>query len=85
MPSALRANITFPTRYRFGWGRRSELVAEARAAGIHRALVVTDRGVAAQPWFPALAATLADELGAEVVDGVSTNPTEPEVLEGVAA
>ncbi len=74
-----RANIAFPTRYRFGWGRRAELAQEATAAGITRALVVTDRGVAAQPWFAPLAAD------ARVFDGISSNPTEPEVLAGVAA
>ncbi len=82
---ALRANVTFPTRYRFGWGRRAELAAEARAAGVRRALVVTDPGVAALPWFDPLAAALADAVGAVVWAAVSTNPTEAEVLAGLAA
>jgi alcohol dehydrogenase class IV len=79
MASTLRANVAFPTRYRFGWGRRTELAAEVSSAGIGRALIVTDPGVAAQPWFAELAA-----LGT-VFAGVSTNPTEEEVLAGVAA
>ena len=78
MTSTLRANIAFPTRYRFGWGRRAELGAEAKAAGIGTALIVTDPGVAAQPWFGELAG-----LGT-VFAAVSTNPTEAEVLAGVA-
>lgn len=81
----LEANIAFPTRYRFGWGRRAELVAEAKAAGVRRALVVTDRGVAAQPWASGLLDALRGELGATVVDACSSNPTEAEVLAGVAA
>jgi alcohol dehydrogenase class IV len=79
MTSTLRANVGFPTRYRFGWGRRAELAAEAKAAGIGTPLIVTDPGVAAQPWMSELAA-----LGA-VFSGVSTNPTEAEVLAGLAA
>ncbi len=79
--SALRANLAFPTRYRFGWGRRAELGAEAAALGITRALIVTDRGVAAQPWFAPLAAALDATVFAEL----SANPSEAEVLAGVAA
>jgi alcohol dehydrogenase class IV len=76
----LRANIAFPTRYRFGWGRRAELAGEAKAAGVARALIVTDAGVAAQPWFAPLA-----EAGAAVFAAVSANPTEADVIAGVAA
>jgi alcohol dehydrogenase class IV len=75
----LKANIAFPTRYRFGWGRRAELGAEMKAAGIGAPLIVTDPGVAAQPWMTELAG-----LGA-VFSGVSTNPTDDEVLAGLAA
>jgi len=75
----VKVNFTFPTRYRFGWGRRAELADEVKRAGITRALIVTDRGVAAQPWFAALAA------GARVFDAIAANPTEEDVLAGVAA
>jgi alcohol dehydrogenase class IV len=77
-----RANVSFPTRYRFGWGRRTELAAEAKLAGIARALVVTDPGVAALPWFTALVASLPD---ARVHAALSSNPTEPEIAAGVEA
>jgi alcohol dehydrogenase class IV len=50
-----------------------------KPAGIARPLVVTDRGVGAQPWMAPLVA------GLDVFDGVSSNPTEDEVLAGVAA
>jgi alcohol dehydrogenase class IV len=78
-----RANISFPTRYRFGWGRRSELAAELKAAGITKALVVTDRVVAALPWF----APMIEAAGAAIVGvfaDISTNPTEAEALAGLA-
>ena len=80
--SALRANVSFPTRYRFGWGRRAELGAEAKAAGVGRALIVTDRGVAALPWFAEAIATVPD---ARVFAEISTNPTDAEVAAGTAA
>ena len=81
-----RANIAFPTRYRLGWGRRSELIAEVRTAGIGRALVVSDPGVAALPWFSELIASVANGgVPTAVFTGVSSNPTEVEVLAGVAA
>ena len=78
----LRANVSFPTRYRFGWGRRAELAAEAKGVGVSRALVVTDPGVAALPWFGELVATLD---GARVHSALSSNPTEAEVAAGAAA
>ncbi len=78
-----RANLSFPTRYRFGWGRRAELAAELKAAGIGTALVVTDAVVAAQPWF----APMIDAAGAAVAGvftAISTNPTEAEALAALA-
>jgi alcohol dehydrogenase class IV len=81
--TAPRANISFPTRYRLGWGRRSELGGELKVAGLAHALVVTDAGVEATAWFaPTLAA--AGPAIAGVVSAFSTNPTEDEVLAGLA-
>ena len=81
--TAPRANIAFPTRYRLGWGRRSELAGELRVAGVARALVVTDAGVEATPWFaPTVAAASAAVVGTYAA--ISTNPTEDEVLAGLA-
>ena len=81
--NAPRANISFPTRYRLGWGRRSELAGELKIAGLARALVVTDAGVEATPWFaPTLAADGGGLVG--VFSALSTNPTEDEVLAGLA-
>lgn len=78
----LRANISFPTRYRFGWGRRAELAAELKAAGIAKALVVTDAVVAAQPWFAPMIAGAGAAI-AGVFSAISTNPTELEALAGL--
>jgi alcohol dehydrogenase class IV len=81
--TAPRANISFPTRYRLGWGRRSELPGELKVAGLARALVVTDPGVEATTWFaPTVAAASGAIVG--VVSAISTNPTEDEVLAGLA-
>ncbi|HVV84555.1 MAG TPA: iron-containing alcohol dehydrogenase [Kofleriaceae bacterium] len=78
-----RANIAFPTRYRLGWGRRSELPGELKIAGLARALVVTDPGVEATPWFgPTVAAVSGAVAG--TFSAISTNPTEDELLAGVA-
>jgi alcohol dehydrogenase len=77
-----RANIAFPTRYRFGWGRRSELAAELKVAGITRALVVTDAIVAAQPWFAPMIASAGHAI-AGTFTAISTNPTEAEALAGL--
>jgi len=83
--SSLKANVTFPTRYRFGWGRRAELIGEARGAGITRALLVSDPGVAAQPWMAPVVGALRAELAATAFTAISSNPTEAEVLAGLAA
>lgn len=80
---APRANIGFPTRYRLGWGRRGELAGELRVAGLARALVVTDPGVEATAWFgPTVAAAGAAVIG--TFAALSTNPTEDELLAGLA-
>jgi alcohol dehydrogenase class IV len=87
-----RASISFPTRYRFGWGRRGELAHELAVAGITRALVVTDATVAALPWFAPLIETVTGAGGstgagnciAGIVTAISTNPTEAEALAALA-
>jgi alcohol dehydrogenase class IV len=81
-----KANFSFPTRYRLGCGRRSELAREAKVAGIGRALLVTDAGVAALPWFEDMCAAARDGgLDFSVFDGVKSNPVEANVVDGLAA
>jgi alcohol dehydrogenase class IV len=77
----MRAVFTFPIRVLFGEGVRHELRAELSRLGVRRPLVVTDRGVSAA----GLLGELADGLeGAPVYDGVLPNPTEANVLDGLA-
>ena len=72
---------TFPTRVLFGAGTVAETGREAKTLGASRALVVTDPGVREAGLVEAVTAALEKaELGAEVFDGVSTNPQEREVL-----
>jgi alcohol dehydrogenase class IV len=85
MPTVpLSATIAFPTRYLIGAGRRAELAREAAALGMKRALLVTDAGVAALPWFEPMAAA-AREAGLWLTsfDGIRSNPVEANVREGV--
>ena len=82
----LHANFSFPTRYRLGCGRRAELAKEAKSAGIDNALVVTDKGVAALPWFGAMCAQAIEAgLALHVYDDVKSNPIETNVVDGLTA
>lgn len=77
---------SFPTRIRFGVGQVQAVGEEARAAGIGRALIVTDPGVLAaglcEPVREALrAAGIAEAVFAEV----QGNPKEADIEAGAAA
>ncbi|HUH02032.1 MAG TPA: iron-containing alcohol dehydrogenase [Kofleriaceae bacterium] len=79
-------NLQLHVRYRLGCGRRAELAREAQALGMIRPLLVTDPGVAAQPWFePMLEAARAGGLTPTVFDGVRSNPVLDNVHAGLAA
>lgn len=76
--------FAFPTRIVFGPGALRELGNEAKRLGMHRPLLVTDRGV--------LQCGLAEKvsengqragLSFTLFDGVSPNPVEENVLEGL--
>lgn len=75
--------FSFPTRVVFGPGRSRELPALVRDWGA-QALVVTDEGLlssgAAEPVFAALRES---QLDYRVFDGVESNPSEDNVLEGL--
>lgn len=78
--------IAFPTLIHFGAGARALTGPHLREHGCKRPLIVTDTGLAALP----LIAELHDELTAlglavAVFDGVSGNPTGPQVMQGAAA
>jgi alcohol dehydrogenase class IV len=83
---SLTANWSYPTAVKFGTGRISELADHCRAAGISRPLLVTDRGLAALPiTAQALDVLAAGGLGRAMFSGVDPNPTEANMIEGIAA
>jgi alcohol dehydrogenase class IV len=87
MPTApLSTTLAFPTRYLIGAGRRAELAREATALGIRSALLVTDAGVAALPWFePLCAAAREAGLTLHLYAEVRSNPVAANVRSGVEA
>ena len=82
----MHANWSFPTSVRFGAGRINELAESARAVGMSRPLVVTDRGLADSTIVAqALAVLAADGLEASLFSGVDPNPTDHNLEAGIAA
>jgi alcohol dehydrogenase class IV len=82
----LATTWSFPTRVHFGAGSIEKLAPACREAGMTRPLLVTDPGLAAMPMVgEALAALQADGPGAAIFSGIRSNPTEGNVLAGVAA
>lgn len=78
--------MSFPTRMVVGPGALGRLPGEMKALGVSRALIVADRGVDAAGIVDRVGETLGK---AKLVGGVfleiSKNPTEHDVLQGVAA
>ncbi len=74
--------FAFPTSILFGAGAVESLPDELEKRGIRRQLLVTDAGLARTPVFAKVAALAP---GAVVYSRVEPNPTEQNVLEGVAA
>jgi alcohol dehydrogenase class IV len=65
------------SRVTFGRGALAEVGDRARAAGIRRAAVFTDRTMRGLPWFAELASSLASAgIDAAVFDEVSIEPTD---------
>jgi alcohol dehydrogenase class IV len=78
--------FSFPTTIHFGAGARKLVGAHLRDAGRKRALIVTDRGLAALPLIAELKADLeAAGLSVAVYGGVFGNPTGSQVMNGAAA
>jgi alcohol dehydrogenase class IV len=81
-----RANWSYPTAYRFGAGRITELAEACTATGIRRPLFVTDRGLAKLPMTAAvLVACRQTGLSVAMFSHVKSNPTASNVEDGVAA
>ena len=81
--AAANMNWNYPTAIRFGAGRISELSAACTELGIQRPLLVTDKGIMSVGTMVSdAAASLSD---CPVYSDVQGNPTEANVLGGVAA
>jgi len=74
--------FTFPTRVHFGNGARSSLAEELSRLGITRPLVVTDAGVLTAGIVTEV--ILRSNAGRVFESEVQSNPTEEDVLAGVA-
>lgn len=79
-------NWSYPTAIKFGVGRITELADQCKAVGLKRPLLVTDRALAALPiTAQALDVLEAAGLGRGVFSGVDANPTEANMVAGIAA
>ncbi len=78
--------FSFPTTIHFGAGARDLAGAHLREQGLARALIVTDKGLAALPLIAELKASLESAgLATVVYGGVFGNPTASQVMAGAAA
>jgi len=75
------ATFCFPTTILFGAGAIGHLPAELAKREVRRPLLVTDSGLARSPIFHRVAEIAG---GGPVFSGVEPNPTERNVLDGVA-
>ena len=81
-----RADWNYPTSVEFGAGRIGELVGVVRAAGITKALLVTDPNLARLPMVAdALSSLRAAGLATELFSDIRPNPVEANITTGVAA
>ncbi len=82
----MNANWNYPTAIKFGAGRIKELPEHARALGMKRPLLVTDKALAALPITQNALALLRDAgLGGEIFADVRSNPTDEDLAAGVKA
>lgn len=80
----MNANWNYPTRVWFGPGRLAELPAACAALGIHRPLVVTDRGLATAGITADLLRVLAaNHLGSALCSEAQPNPVLDNLLAAV--
>ena len=77
-----RAFTVDASRITFGRGALAEVGDRARAAGIHRAALFTDRTLRALPWFTEVETSLvAAGLDVAVFDAVAIEPTDASFVE----
>lgn len=78
-------NWSYPTAIKFGVGRIAELAEHAKAAGMQRPLLVTDKALASLPiTAEALDILAAAGLGRAVFSDVDPNPNEANMAAGIA-
>jgi alcohol dehydrogenase class IV len=75
------ATFSFPTTILFGAGAIGELPKELAKRGVQRPLLVTDAGLARTPVFDRVSKLIPEAV---TYSGVEPNPTEQNVLDGVA-
>ena len=82
----LRADWSYPTAVKFGAGRIAEIGAACAQAGIKKPLLVTDRGLAALPVTQTVLDLMdAQQLGAAIFADVDPNPSDDNLVAGIAA
>ena len=82
---SINANWNYPTSIKFGAGRIKELPDHARALGMKRPLLVTDKALAALPITQnALASLHAVGLEADIFADVRSNPNDENLAAGIA-
>jgi hypothetical protein len=79
-------NWNYPTAIKFGVGRVTELADHAKAVGMKRPLLVTDKALASLPITAAALDVLdAGGLGRAVFSDVDANPHDGNLADGIAA
>lgn len=82
----LTANWSYPTLIKFGAGRIAEIGAACAAAGIKKPLLITDRGLAANPITTRTLGLMEQAgLGRAIFSEVDPNPSDTNVAAGVEA
>ena len=78
--------FNYPTAYRIGAGRITELPDACKELGIARPLIVTDAGIAKIGWFDAVVADLKSQsLDVAIFCEIDPNPSALHVEKGLAA
>ena len=85
-PDYFTANWNYPTAVRAGIGRISELPAACNELGISAPLLVTDPGLAVQPFvIDALTDCQQQGLHCHLFSNIKSNPVEKNISDGVEA
>jgi len=84
--SVLVGNFNYPTTYRIGSGRITELAASCVELAIERPLLVTDPGILGLDWFAPVVPDLESHgIATRVFSGIEANPATTHIEAGLAA